>query len=67
MSNVFSHHCQLDESISIFRVVGWYFSFLLKLLKKLLSANSGELDQTPHFAASDLVLHLFANVQQKRL
>ena len=26
--NVFSHHYQLDESISNFRVVGWYFSFL---------------------------------------
>ena len=24
---------------------------------KLLFANSGEPDQTPHFAASDLVLH----------
>ena len=27
MSNVFSHPYQLDESISNFRVVGWYFSF----------------------------------------
>ena len=26
--NVFSHPNQLDESISNFRVVGWYFSFL---------------------------------------
>ena len=35
----------------------WYFSFLLKILKKLLFANSGEPDQTPHYVASDLVLH----------
>ena len=28
MPDVFSHHCQLDETISNFRVVGWYFSFL---------------------------------------
>ena len=28
--NVFSHPYQLDESISNFRVVGWYFSFLFK-------------------------------------
>ena len=35
----------------------WYFSFLIKSLKKLLFANSGEPDQTPRFAASDLVLH----------
>ena len=30
MPNVFSHLYQLDESISNFRVVGWYFSFLFK-------------------------------------
>ena len=30
---------------------------LFKFLMKLLFANSGELDQTPRFAASDLVLH----------
>ena len=29
MPNVFSPPYQLDESISNFRVVGWYFSFLL--------------------------------------
>ena len=28
--NVFSDPYQLDESISKFRVVGWYFSFLYK-------------------------------------
>ena len=31
MPTVFSLPCQLDESISNFRVVGWYYSFLLKL------------------------------------
>ena len=30
MLNVFSHPYQLDESISNFRVVGWYFSFKFK-------------------------------------
>ena len=39
MPNVFSNPYQLDEPISNFRVVGWYFSFLFKLL----FANSGEL------------------------
>ena len=55
---VFSHPFQLDQSISILRVVGWYmyFSSLLKFYKKFLFANSGEPDQTPHFGASDLVL-----------
>ena len=33
------------------------FLFLCKILKKLLFANTGELNQTPRFAASDLVLH----------
>ena len=56
MPNVFFHRYQLDESISNFRAVGWYFSFLFKIYKKLLFANSGESDQTPRFAASDLVL-----------
>ena len=31
MSNVFSQRYQFDKSISNFRVVGWYFSFLFKL------------------------------------
>ena len=52
-----SHFYQLVQSISNFRVVGWYFSFLFKFQKNLLLANSGEPDQTPQFAASDLVLH----------
>ena len=65
MSNVFSHPYQLDESISNFRVVGWYFSFLFNYLKKLLFANSGEPGQTPHFAASDLVLHCLSMSHKK--
>ena len=47
----------MSGSISNFRVVGWYFSFLFKSQKKFRFANSGEPDQTPQFAASDLVLH----------
>ena len=39
MLNVFSHPFQLNESIFNFRVVGWYFSFLFKIKKKLLFAN----------------------------
>ena len=27
MPNVFCHHYRMDESISNFRVVGWYFHF----------------------------------------
>ena len=57
MPNGFSHLYQLDEFISNFRVLGWYFSVLFKFKKKLLFANSGEPDQTPRFVASDLVLH----------
>ena len=29
----------------------------MQILKNILQANSGEPDQTPRFAASDLVLH----------
>ena len=65
MPKIFSHHYQLDESIFNFRVVGWYFSFLLKSEKKLLFANSGEPDQTPRFAASDLVLHCLPMSHEK--
>ena len=35
----------------------WYFSRLLKFEKKFLISNSEEPDQTPRFAASNLVLH----------
>ena len=34
--NGISHSYQLDQSISVFRVVGWYFSFLFKFQNKLL-------------------------------
>ena len=57
MPNVFSNPYQLDESISNFRVVWWYFSFLFKNYKKHLFANSGQSDLTPRFAASDLVIY----------
>ena len=33
------------------------FFIFIKILKEFLFANSGEPDQTPHFVASDLVLH----------
>ena len=51
MTNVFCHPYQLDESISNFRIVRWYFSifFFIFLLLKLLSAYSGDPDRTPRF------------------
>ena len=55
--NGISQSYQLDQSISILRVVGLYFSFLLEFQKNILQANSGDADQTPHNAASDLGLH----------
>ena len=33
MQNGISHCYELDESISNFRVVGWYFSFFIQILK----------------------------------
>ena len=54
MPNVLSHHYQLNESIDIFRVVVKNFSLFTDSFKNNLVANSGEPDQTPHFAASDL-------------
>ena len=56
MPNVFSHPYQLDESISNLGLLGGIFHFY-SYYKRNLFANSGEPDQTPHFAASDLVLH----------
>ena len=35
--------------------LGGIFNFSIQVLKE--TANSGEPDQTPHYAASDLVLH----------
>ena len=34
MPNVFSHPCQLDESISNLRVVGWYFLIFIQNFKR---------------------------------
>ena len=33
--NGISHSYQLDQSISVLSVVGWYFSFLIKNFKKI--------------------------------
>ena len=38
-------------------VLGVFFLFLFGSRQKLLLANSRDLDQTPHYAASDLGLH----------
>ena len=47
-----SRSYQLDQSISVLRVDGWYFSFLFKF-----KSTSGNPDQPPHFAVSDLGLY----------
>ena len=33
--NEISHSYQLDQSISVLRIVGWYFSFLFKNLQEI--------------------------------
>ena len=52
MPNGISYHYQLEQSIFVLRGVRWYFSFLFKIMQ----ANSGDPDQTPHSVASDLGL-----------
>ena len=51
-----THYYQFDHSISVVRVVGWYFSFLFNFILKEHSISNGGPDQTPRFAASDLIL-----------
>ena len=61
--NGISHCYQLDQSISVFRVFGFYFFYLYCIyFKSSLKANSEEPDQTPPSAASDLVISMFADV-----
>ena len=55
--NGLSYSYQLAQSISVLRVVGCYFSFLFKFEYTILEANSGDSDQTPQSAASDMGLH----------
>ena len=55
--NLLSHPYHLNKSISNFRVVEWYFSFLFKFKKNILLANYGDPHQMLQFAASDLYLH----------
>ena len=59
----------INWTIFPLRVVGWYFSFLLKFSKNILSANSGDPDQMPRSAASDLGLHclLVSHKKEARL
>ena len=52
MPNGISHCCQLDQSISILRVVGWQFYFY-SIFDGTLCKQT---DQTPRFVASDLGL-----------
>ena len=62
-----------DESIHRFRGVGSIWSLLFYFfLWKILLANSEDLDQTPHYVASDLGLHclpmtLFRDFQVRML
>ena len=55
--NGISHRYQTEQSISILRDVGWYFSILFNFLKNILQANNGDPDQTPRSVASGLDLH----------
>ena len=57
MPNVFSQPYQLDESISNLKQLGGIFHYYSNFKRNFCTQNSGEHDKTPHFAASDLVLH----------
>ena len=57
MQNGILHPNQMDQSISILRDVGWSFSFVFKSKWNSFYINSGDPDQTPRSAASDLGLH----------
>ena len=57
MPNGISHRYQLEQSITVLRDVRWYFSFYSSFNRKIMQANSGDPDQTPHFVALDLGLH----------
>ena len=48
---------QVYQSITVLRVVGWYFSFLFKFSWNIRYANSGDYDQTPRSVNFDLGLH----------
>ena len=56
LTNIFSHHYHLDESISISRGVGSDFYFLSHFWMKLLYANRIAPDGPPGCAASHLGL-----------
>ena len=51
------HPYILEESICYLRGIRCNFLGLFGSRQKLLLANSGDPDQTPHYAASDLGLH----------
>ena len=57
MPNGSSVSSQWDQSISVFRVVGWCFSFLCKFLKIFCMQIVENLIRRRVSAASDLVLH----------
>ena len=62
--NVLSISCQLDQFISNFKVVGWYFLF--GILIEIALANSGDNDRTPRSAVSDLDLHCLYLIRDTR-
>ena len=55
--NGLSNPYLLDESISNFLVVMWYFSMLFKFSWNILLTNSGDPDHTWHSAVFDQDLH----------
>ena len=67
MHNVLSHPYQLDESISNFRVVGWwYFSFLFIFLKRNFCKQTVE-NLIRRHVLSDLMLHCLPMSQKRTL
>ena len=56
---------QLDHSISVFMVVGWYFSFLF-ILKDISVSKQWRTDQAQRLAASDLVFCTVCRCPTKR-
>ena len=55
--NGISHFYHFAQSISVLRVVRWYFHFLFEILLERSMSNLWRPDHTPHSAASDLGLH----------
>ena len=65
MPNGIPHCYQLDQYISIIRVVGFFFPFLFKFNRTFCKKNGGDPDQTQHSVVSDLGLHFLPMSHKK--